>query len=108
MIVPKQLSCCRQEAKPEHFGVANVIGAAISKVSGTWEQQVSDDEVPCEEAIEKAKAVDLAVTAGAVRDTVQYRYDNEPLAYYSKNKQAEDKGCWWFEKWIVKRAVTKK
>ena len=38
--------------------------------------------MPCEEAIEKAKAVDLAVTAGAVRDTVQYRYDNEPLAYY--------------------------
>ena len=54
--------------------------------------------MPCEEAIEKAKAADLAVTAGAVRDTVQYRYDNEPLAYYSKNKQAEDKGCGWFEK----------
>ena len=50
--------------------------------------------MPCEEAIEKAKAVDLAVMAGAVRDTVQYRYDNEPLAYYPKNKQAEDKGCW--------------
>ena len=33
--MPKPLSCCRQKAKPEHFGVANVIGAAISKVSGT-------------------------------------------------------------------------
>jgi len=50
--------------------------------------------VPCEEAIEKAKAVDLAVTAGGGRGNGQERYDNEPLAYYPKNKQAEDKGCW--------------
>ena len=35
VIVSKPLSCCRQKAKPEHFGVANAIGAAISKVSGT-------------------------------------------------------------------------
>ena len=47
--------------------------------------------MPCEEAIEKAKAADLAVTAGAVRDTVQYRYDNEPLAYYSKTSRLKDK-----------------
>ena len=88
MIVPKPLSCCRQKAKPEHFGVANAIGAAISKVSGTWEQLVSYDEVPREEAIEKAKAeaVDLAVEAGAIRETVQIiDMEDVPLAYYPGN-----------------------
>lgn len=88
VIVPKQLAGCRQEAKPEHFGVANAIGAAISKVSGTWEQLVSYDEVPREVAIEKAKAeaVDLAVEAGAIRETVQIiDMEDVPLAYYPGN-----------------------
>ena len=39
--------------------------------------------MPCEEAIEKAKAADLAVTAGAIRETVQIiDMEDEALAYY--------------------------
>ena len=42
--------------------------------------------MPCEEAIEKAKAVDLAVTAGAIRETVQIiDMEDEALAYYPGN-----------------------
>ena len=43
--------------------------------------------MPCEEAIEKAKAADLAVTAGAIRETVQII-----------DMEDEDTGCGWFEK----------
>ena len=42
--------------------------------------------MPCEEAIEKAKAADLAVTAGAIRETVQIiDMEDEALAYYPGN-----------------------
>lgn len=42
--------------------------------------------MPCEEAIEKAKAADLAVTAGAIRETVQIiDMEDEALAYYLGN-----------------------
>ena len=51
-------------------GVANAIGSAISKVSGTCEQLVDYQVVPREKALERAKAeaVELAVAAGAVRE----------------------------------------
>ena len=42
--------------------------------------------MPCEEAIEKAKAADLAVTAGAIHETVQIiDMEDEALAYYPGN-----------------------
>ena len=49
------------------FGIANAIGSAISKVSGTYEKLVSYDEVPRDEALENAReeASSLAVAAGA-------------------------------------------
>ena len=71
--------------KPEHFGCANAIGSAISKVSGTYEKLVDYDETPRDQALENAKAaaVDAAVEAGAVRDTVEIiEMEDVPLAYY--------------------------
>lgn len=71
--------------KPEHFGCANAIGSAISKVSGTYEKLVDYDEIPRDQALENAKAaaVDAAVEAGAVRDTVEIiEMEDVPLAYY--------------------------
>ena len=50
--------------------------------------------MPCEEAIGKAKAEEVDLAVAAERFVIlQYRYDDEPLACYPKNKQAEDKGC---------------
>ena len=53
--------------------MANAIGSAISKVSGTCEKLVDYNELPREQALEqlKAEAVELAVQAGAVRETVE-------------------------------------
>ena len=74
--------------KPDHFGTANAIGSAISKVSGTLEQLINYDEIPRDEALEKARAaaVELAVQSGAVRETVEIiEVEDVPLAYYPGN-----------------------
>ena len=70
--------------KPEHFGTANAIGSAISKVSGIVEKLMDFDVIPREKALELAKeeAVEMAVAAGAVRETVEIiDVEDVPLAY---------------------------
>ena len=88
IIVPEQLAGTRKVVKPEHFGTANAIGSAISKVSGTLEQLINYDEIPREEALKKARAeaIELAVRSGAVRATVEIiDVEDVPLAYYPGN-----------------------
>ncbi len=88
VIVAEKLAGAKTAFKPEYFGVANAIGSAISKVSGTYEKLVSFDDVPREKAIEnaKAEAMEMAVEAGAVRETVQIiDVEDVPLAYYPGN-----------------------
>lgn len=88
LIVPEVLAGTSQVIKPMHSGVANAIGSAISKVSGTYEQLVNYEEIPREEALEQAKqaAIALAVDAGAIKDSVEIiDVEDVPLAYYSGN-----------------------
>lgn len=88
VILPEQISGAASVLKPAHFGCANAIGSAISKVSGTFEKLMNYDELPREEALEKAKqeAIELAVEAGAVRETVEIiEMEDVPLAYYPGN-----------------------
>lgn len=88
IIVPSKLSGTSTVIKTEHFGTANAIGSAISKVSGTVEQLINYDEVPREEAMQKVKedAITLAVESGAVKDTVEIiDVEDVPLAYYPGN-----------------------
>ena len=85
IILPEKLAGAAQVIKPQHFGCANAIGSAISKVSGTFEKLMNYDEVPRDQALEQAKAeaVELAVAAGAIRDTVEIiEAEDVPLAYY--------------------------
>ncbi|MFR8829732.1 MAG: hydantoinase/oxoprolinase family protein, partial [Eggerthella lenta] len=66
-------------------GCANAIGSAISKVSGVYEALVDYDVTPRDEALAAARAaaVEAAVEAGAVRDTVEIiDAEDVPLAYY--------------------------
>ena len=87
IILPEKLSGAAKVVKPEHFGCANAIGSAISKVSGTFEQLINYDEIPRDKALEQAKAqaVELAA-AGAQRDTVEIiEVEDVPLAYYPGN-----------------------
>ena len=85
VILPEDISGASSVLKPEHFGCANAIGSAISKVSGTYEKLVDYDETPRDQALENARtaAVDATVEAGAVRDTVEIiEMEDVPLAYY--------------------------
>ncbi len=88
VILPETLKGAKTVHMPEHFGTANAIGSAISKVSGTYEQLINYDEIPREQALEQAKkdAIELAVTSGARRDTVEIiDIEDVPLAYYPGN-----------------------
>ncbi|MDO4590145.1 MAG: hydantoinase/oxoprolinase family protein [Slackia sp.] len=85
VILPTDLAGTARCFKPERSGCANAIGSAISKVSGTYEALVDYDAVPREEALRvaRAAAVEAAVAAGALPDTVEI-VDSEdvPLQYY--------------------------
>ena len=88
IVLPEDLAGAAQVVKPDHFGCANAIGSAISKVSGTFEKLMNYDELPRDQALAQAKAeaVELAVAAGAVRDTVEIiEAEDVPLAYYPGN-----------------------
>lgn len=85
IILPTDLAGTAECVKPEHSGCANAIGSAISKVSGTYEALVDYDVTPREQALAAARAaaIDQAVEAGAIRETVEV-IDSEdvPLQYY--------------------------
>ena len=88
IILPENLAGAAQVLKPDHFACANAIGSAISKVSGTYEKLINYDEIPREAALEQAKAetIDMAVEAGAIRETVEIiEIEDVPLAYYPGN-----------------------
>lgn len=86
VILKEDLAGTKSCSKPAHFGVANAIGSAISKVSGVYEQLVDYDKVPREEALRTAreKASAAAVAAGAIPETVEIiEQEDVPLAYYA-------------------------
>lgn len=88
VILPEKLAGAARVIKPSHFGCANAIGSAISKVSGTFEKLINYDELPREQALEQAKqeAIAMAVEAGAIRETVEIiEVEDVPLAYYPGN-----------------------
>ena len=88
IILPEKIHGAASVLKPEHFGCANAIGSAISKVSGTYEKLMNYDELPREQSLEQARheAIELAVEAGAVRETVEIiEMEDVPLAYYPGN-----------------------
>ena len=85
IVLPHELAGTAEVDAPEHAGCANAIGSAISKVSGTYAALVDYDVTPRDEAlaIARAAAVDAAVEAGAVRDTVEIiDAEDVPLASY--------------------------
>ncbi len=88
IILPDKLEGASTTIKPEHFGCANAIGSAISKVSGTYETLINYDETPRDQALEMAKreAINMAIDAGAVENTVEIiDIEDVPLQYYPGN-----------------------
>lgn len=74
--------------RPEHFEVANAIGAAIAPVSGEIDRIFSLDDMDRDEMIGRAKKMgkEKAVEAGAERRTVEIvDFEEIPLAYLPGN-----------------------
>jgi hypothetical protein len=70
--------------KPEHFAVANAIGAAIAQVGGEVDKIVALEGTTRAAAIDEAKAeaIDKAVAAGAEPDGVRVvDVEDVPIAY---------------------------
>ncbi|HIW76546.1 MULTISPECIES: hydantoinase/oxoprolinase family protein [Gordonibacter] len=85
IVLPQDLAGTASVDKPEHAGCANAIGSAISKVSGVYEALVDYDVTPRDEALAAARAaaIEAAVEAGAIRETVEIiDAEDVPLAYY--------------------------
>jgi len=87
-LLPEHLEGVSEVIRPEHFDVANAIGAAIAQVSGRVDRIYvmtgrSRDQV-IGEAIATAKAD--AVRAGANHDTLEIiEVEEIPLAYLPSN-----------------------
>jgi len=74
--------------RPDHFAVANAIGAAIAQIGGEVDRIVSLDRVSRARALDDAKgeAVEKAVAAGASPGTVTIvDVEEVPLAYLPSN-----------------------
>lgn len=88
VILPDTLQGVAEVIRPQHFEVANAIGAAIAQVSGQIERVFSLDEFGREGALKLAKemAVQEAIKAGANPETIEIvEVDDVPLAYLPGN-----------------------
>jgi hypothetical protein len=84
--VPDALAGVSEVVRPDHYDVANAIGAAIAQVGGRWEEVVRidrDRERVIERACEKAR--NRAIAAGADADRVEIvELEEIPLAYHTE------------------------
>lgn len=88
IIIPQLEKGISDVIRPDHFSVANAIGAAISQVGGEIDQIFSLDGTSRETVVQKAKdeAENQAVAAGADPDTVEIvEFAEVPLAYLPGN-----------------------
>ncbi len=88
ILFPNDLKGASEVLKPNHFGVANAMGAAISQVSGQVERIFSMDELGREKTLEQAKdmAREEAIKAGAdPSDLTIVDLEDVPLSYVPGN-----------------------
>jgi N-methylhydantoinase A/oxoprolinase/acetone carboxylase beta subunit len=88
VLLGDELAGASRLERPEHFAVANAIGAAIAQVGGEVDRVVSLDGHSREAALEEAKqeAIEKAVAAGAERESIQIvDVEEVPLAYLPSN-----------------------
>ncbi|MGL4382561.1 MAG: hydantoinase/oxoprolinase family protein, partial [Bacilli bacterium] len=87
-IIPQHYNNIDQIYTPEHFEVANAIGASIAKVSGSYEGLVNMDLRNRHEIINdcKEKAISKALQAGAIKETIEIvEVEEYPIAYHPAN-----------------------
>jgi N-methylhydantoinase A/oxoprolinase/acetone carboxylase beta subunit len=74
--------------KPDHYPVANAIGAAIAQVGGETDRVFSLEKLTRNQALDQVKeeAINKALAAGADPSTVQIvEVEEVPLAYLPSN-----------------------
>lgn len=84
VLAPKELDGVSEIICPPYHSVANAVGAAMSKVGGTVDMIQGTAEQTVTQVIEQAKitAIEKAVAAGAIRETVYLaEVDAIPLQY---------------------------
>ena len=77
--------------KPDHFPVANAIGAAIAQVGGECDRIFSLAELSRTDALDQAKAEasERAVNAGASAESIEIvDVEEVPLAYFARQRHA--------------------
>ena len=88
ILIQDQIEGTSEIVKPNHYSVANAIGAAIAQVGGETDRVFSLAEMSRDEALAEAKteATDRAVSAGAQADTIEIvDVEEVPLAYLPGN-----------------------
>jgi len=88
ILVSREVEGTSEMVKPEHFSVANAIGAAIAQVGGETDRIFALAEIPRDEALAQAKeeASDKVEAAGADKETITIvDVDEVPLSYLPSN-----------------------
>jgi N-methylhydantoinase A/oxoprolinase/acetone carboxylase beta subunit len=83
-LVPSDVACLDPLMRPDHFAVANAVGAAIAQVSGEVDQVLSVPRALRDTVLDKLKteAVERAVSAGALKSSVDIvEVDEVPITY---------------------------
>ena len=88
ILIQDEIEGTSEILKPNHYSVANAIGAAIAQVGGETDRVFSLAEMSRDEALAEAKteATDRAVSAGAQANTIEIvDVEEVPLAYLPGN-----------------------
>ena len=88
VLVRDQIAGASELIKPDHYPVANAVGAAIAQISGEVDKVFTLSEISRDEALQRARdeAISRAVTAGAEPSSVQIvDVEDVPLAYLPGN-----------------------
>ncbi len=88
VLLPDQLGDLGDVHRPEHFSVANAIGAAIAQVGGEVDRVYAITPGDRQSVVDEARqeAVDRAVAAGAQPDSVEVvEFDEVPIPYLPGN-----------------------
>ena len=88
ILLPEKIPGVSRVEKPEHYEVANAVGAAIAQVSGTIDRVFSLAERSRDEVMEEARstAFEEAVRAGADPESLEVvEVEEVPLAYLPGN-----------------------
>jgi N-methylhydantoinase A/oxoprolinase/acetone carboxylase beta subunit len=88
VLLRKEIDGASEVIRPEHFEVANAIGAAIAQVGGQVDRVYSLADMTREEAIFQAKteAIQKSVDAGATASSIEImQVDDVPLTYLPSN-----------------------